>query len=472
MLPIFSCMLLSCTEAEDNIEGNRETTVSIHITTNGITDLNATRVRGGEKAAAIENGEKGEFINTLCIFIVDAETGQIEMKISPDLTGTKAETGDLVDYTSGEMELRAGKKNVYAFANWDNTESAEWRAIINKETGDVITENDLSFSIDDPASKVDIAKGKYIPMSGKLEGIAIGDMNGKYFDNNLISVVLDRLVGKVMITVVGDGETDIDINRLLFLGTADNVTLFPKAVGDSWGEITFEKEKGIDSGSGVELSANRIASNSAGEEIATFYINESYRTKSSDNEISEKGYTLMLEMERNDNYDKYDGSRYVAMTMTQDVPRNYIFPIKLKLDSYDIELEIEAKTAPIDFTEEVNYYTDAEWHEDGDGYYMITLRDITSSFTITPKLIKNTNDVSEEVRDGVTWEWTCMDKELQCTPQEDGTLNVTGLTATPNYAYNFIVEVSWEMPMNELTVRHSRRYNVRVVLKEGNIQLR
>ncbi|MCD8292117.1 MAG: hypothetical protein LUC91_11550, partial [Prevotella sp.] len=183
------------------------------------------------------------------------------------------------------------------------------------------------------------------------------------------------------------------------------------------------------------------------------------------------------DMETTNNYDKFDGSEYKAMTTTQDVQRNYIYPIKLQFDTYNVEFEIQAWTAPIDLKAETEYTTSAEWHEDGDGYYQITLRDITSSFTITPKLYQISEDVSGDrlktEQSGITWEWIQGDDDeyILSQSESDGTLTVTQLTAMADYYYSFKLNAKWSTTTNGITIEHERTYNVKVMLNEGGFSL-
>ncbi len=487
VLPLSCCLLVSCFnddyDAESSV-GSEQTTMRIHIKTNGISDLNATRADDDETVET-KDGETGEFMNTLCIFVVDATTGEIEMKLQPDLSGTSAATGNLSDYTTEEFVLDAGTKNIYAFANWDKTESEDWENLIAKDVGDKINADTLSFTIDDPASKVNIAGGSYIPMSGKYEGVKIGDMNSNTANlntnaaGNLISVGLDRLVSKVRLKIVAD-TTDITVDKIYFEGTADNVSLFP--ISDEFkveqSDITFGTVEGktVESGIIPTVATVEAVTEAESVEIASFYINESERTKSDDEDISDSGYTLTLEMGNNSKYDMYDGSKYRATTVRKNVPRNNIYPIKLKFDTYDVKFEITAWTSWVDSEKQEEYTTDAKWHE-SEGYYEISLRDITSSFEITPKLYSigedsEGNKTETQITDDVTWNWSQDDGyENKQDTDENGTLTITQVTAKPGYSYEFNLTVQWTTTSSGATVEHERTYKVRVVLSEGDFTI-
>ncbi|MCD8301454.1 MAG: fimbrial protein, partial [Prevotellaceae bacterium] len=245
-LPLLaSSLLLSCKDGEEEIassNGDGEASVSVHISVGEIGDLNATRANTNVSSAP----EDGELINTLCVFIVDSNN-KIEMKIQPDLSGTEADGGNLEEYRSDIEILSAGTKTIYAFANWDNVGSENWDKLMAKEEGGNISNEDLQFLVDDPASKVDIANHKYIPMSGK----ATVTVTENYSYTQTISVKLTRLVGKVWAKVklyednYSSTTNEVTVTGFTFSGTADNVWLFDDITGK--GTITLDKEIKIES---------------------------------------------------------------------------------------------------------------------------------------------------------------------------------------------------------------------------------
>ncbi len=473
VLPLFCWLLLSCSDEEDVLSGSGEAFVRIHVTADGIGDLNATRASANDA-----NAEDGEFMNTLCVFVVDETTGIIEAKIEPDFNeDVFAQTGNLTDYTSDEIKLTLGKKTFYAFSNWNNMQSDEWDNIINKEVGDIINPEELDFAVYDPASKVDLANGKYIPMSGIEENVTIGDdLNS----TKLISIGLERLVAKVKINVVGDKDKDVTIDKLTFLGTVEEVSLFPIDIEKSSKKRGFTKYDDDDFGK-IELPGTVITAGNK-VELASFYVNESYRSILNVDD-AKKGFTIMLDMKDRDaadenKFDEYDGTKYIASTKRIDVPRNNIYLIELSLDKYNTTFTVEAKTAPIGF-EEVTYSTQAKWHEES-GFYLITLRDITSSFTIKPILEKievNNNETEKHLVSDVSWKLDDMDTDngnddLSWSWLEDQKLFAfTALTAMPGYYYNFTLTADWEDKSGDVTMHHGRTYKMEVVLKEGDFSI-
>ena len=189
MMCLMGLLLTGCSDAQDDIEqviGDEGCRVSIRV---GASDNVETKA--GDDPNALEH----EFINELCVFVVDGE--KIEQKFlasSTEANGTfsgKPSTGDAYEWRSDEFVLPAGKKTIYAFANWNTVNDVSWNAIIDKSVGDPLSDDDLKITIEDPAGKVDLANGKYIPMSVKQEVNVTVDQT--------IRVELVRLVGRVNI---------------------------------------------------------------------------------------------------------------------------------------------------------------------------------------------------------------------------------------------------------------------------------
>ncbi|MCD8290006.1 MAG: hypothetical protein LUC91_00710, partial [Prevotella sp.] len=125
-------------------------------------------------------------------------------------------------------------------------------------------------------------------------------------------------------------------------------------------------------------------------------------------------------------------------TLTK-LPRNNIFPLVISLDNYELELTVEAYTAGIGTSQTI--YTNDD--RDEDPYlYIINLREITSSFTITPNIYDVSSTEKKEV-DGITWDWTADNGSLSFD-KSDGILTVTELTATNGYEEEYTLSASWD----------------------------
>ncbi len=235
LLPL-ACSLsfVSCAEDyEEQVMSEDETVgMRLSVKANSMGGVSVTRAYNGD-----ENAEEGEFIHSLCVYVVEKEGGKIVKKYLTDdttnpLTFTEAdqmlaENGNLGEWTSDEyLKLETGKAYiVYAFANWETTwapyyNTTLWDAIpglsederkdlpwykliYEKSVGGYITEEDIDFSVDHPAEKIDIDNkfgggAQYIPMSGRLE-ITGG--------RTAVTVELVRLVAKVEMTMKIDIST-------------------------------------------------------------------------------------------------------------------------------------------------------------------------------------------------------------------------------------------------------------------------
>ncbi|MCD8310235.1 MAG: FimB/Mfa2 family fimbrial subunit [Prevotellaceae bacterium] len=386
------------------------------------------------------NAEEGEFMHTLCVFIVD-ETGKIEKKIQPDFTtgedySSDASNGNLTEYVKELDNLTAGTKTIYAFSNWDDMDCDKWTTLIAKNEGDEIIESDLAFAVGDPASKVDIASGRYIPMSGKNEATITA---GKAYT---VTCGLDRLVSKVQLSVQGDSDVDVPLDSFTFTGTADKVDLFSdSASGET---ISYNGEASFVGENGMTLYKGETTT-------LAFYVNESNR--------SNDGYTIEIVSTSTGKYDKYDGVTYSATTAREDIPRNNIYPISLTLDRYDFSVEVTTWMAATG-TPEMQYVNDDRY--DASYPYYIKICTITSSFTIEP-ILKDL-DTEETVTGDVSfnWEYTNTDNAQMSWNEDTKTLTVTTLTASSGYKYNFIVTAQWETTNESGTATHTRTYKLRI----------
>ncbi len=423
---IATFLISSCTSDDDlKEEGTYSDSKEVLVSLN----IYSTNDKGFQVSRADENsveGEEGEFISTLRVFIVDDE-GKIESKLMPDLSeDTEAKEGNLNSWSS-YTTLSQGKKTIYAFANWEtaDSEDGDWAKLIQKEEGEYITEDDLNFLIDNPAGKIDIENGKFIPMSAKK----VVEVTDSYED---ISVGLDRLVGKVYIDINSTQEEDL-IATLIFSGLADKVSLLSDET-TTYNDITFEDT--------VEVNFETTLTGDEDIRIASFYVNETSR--------ADDGFTIYL------NTNRYGGLDYTATTVTKEILRNHIYPLTLNLDGYSLELTPRAWTSVLGYVGELEY-TEPIYFTNNT--YYITMLDVTSSFEITPSLVKSDDETQE-----ASWNWTPQNTDDAVYTTEDGVLTATSLTATIGYEYSFKLDASWNP--NESTT-NTRSYSIKVVFTEG-----
>lgn len=294
--------------------------VKVNVSAGEIGDLNASRA-GGDA-----NADEGEFINTLYVYIVNNESGTLRVyrDLSPNLTGDPlAQGGNLVDWTSETFTLEPGEYTFYAFANIDNyvgeygsagsTTQKTGKELLDACFGATSSQEhpqfrngDLAdFRLYDPASKVNIEAGKYIPMSAVASITVSGDLNAS--GGIIVDLPLERLVSKVRMTV-GDGATLSSNASVTFSGCSQNVPLMAASTDISRGNRDASATKDFENGS----------------RQIEFYVNE---TPQGD------PFTVTL------NTGNTTGvSTYQATTELDNIPRNSIYPITLTFDGEGIQL--------------------------------------------------------------------------------------------------------------------------------------
>ena len=355
MMCLMGLLLTGCSDAQDDIEqviGDEGCRVSIRV---GASDNVET------KAGDDPNALAGEFINELCVFVVDDE-GTIEQKFQASSTAPNGNftgepsTGDAYEWQSNEFVLPAGKKTIYAFANWSTASDASWNAIINdKSVGGTLNDNDLAITINNPAGKVDLANGKYIPMSVKQEVNVTVDQT--------IRVELVRLVGRVNIQLKNAKASQVSVTSFTMGQFADKVALMPEGTA-----------AGVEFNQSYSTSFESLTIDGGQSETFQFYVNE---TKDNNNSFSIKLTA--------------DNKNYSAMTTTTDIPRNHILPLNLTISESDLNLVVMAYIAPIGGYP-VRVYTSNDLTQAAT--YSVTLPE-GCSFQVTGSLADGTNGTCE-----------------------------------------------------------------------------
>lgn len=304
--------LMSCSEdsdVPDNPQGGEMCSVSVQIGAAG-----ATETRAGDDTNALEH----EFIHSLCVFVVDAANGTIEAKWDiEDATSTtgNASTGDLTEWRSNEVDIPAGDKIIYAFANWETVNDTDWNNLIDKDEETTITENDLNaIVIEDPASKVDLASTnnkKYIPMSVK-HPFTLSSASQS------VRVELVRLVARVKAMLTNSRNDAITLSKFTMKTFADQVTLF----GDATTNYTYTTSREITLSNTIEAGGNTEFQ---------FYVNE---TKGENN----APFSVTLKAG-----ETYNGT----LASRSTINRNEILPLALTVGDNTISLQVIAYVAPI-----------------------------------------------------------------------------------------------------------------------------
>lgn len=365
MMCLMGLLLTGCSDAQDDIEqviGDEGCRVSIRV---GASDNVET------KAGNDDNALDHEFINELCVFVVDGE-GKIEQKlVTTDGSATPSDealkTGDAYEWRSDEFVLPAGKKTIYAFANWSTVNDASWNAIINKSVGETLSDADLAITIDNPARSVDLTSEtnkKFIPMSVKQEVNVTVDQT--------IRVELVRLVGRVNIQLKNAKASPVSVTSFTMSNFANKVALMPEgtATGVAYDQTysTFSTE------------TPQVITGNNGVHTFSFYVNE-----------TENNTPFSIKLTA-------DNKNYSATTTTTAIPRNNILPLNLTISESDLNLKVTAYIAPIGGYP-VQVYTSSGLT--GKAEYNVTLPE-GCSFQVTGKLADGTEGTCVLSYDGTT----------------------------------------------------------------------
>lgn len=371
MMCLMGLFLTGCSDAQDDIEqviGDEGCRVSIRV---GASDNVETKA--GDDPNALDH----EFINELCVFVVDGE-GTIEQKFQASPTAPNGKftgdpsTGDAYEWRSDKFVLPAGKKTIYAFANWstvtEEQDNGKWKAIINKSVGETLSDDDLKITIEDPAGKVDLTSKtdkKFIPMSVKQEVNVTVDQT--------IRVELVRLVGRVNIQLKNAKASPVSVTSFTMGQFANKVALMPEGTA---AEVEFNQS--------YSTSFESLTIGGGQSETFQFYVNETKNVNPT------TGFSIGLETD--------DRKRYSATTTTTAIPRNNILPLNLTISESDLNLVVMAYIAPIGGYP-VQVYTSSGLT--GKAEYNVTLPE-GCSFQVTGKLADGTEGTCVLSYDGTT----------------------------------------------------------------------
>ena len=308
--------LMACSSEEDPAgptteEGYR--TLSIEIGAEGSL---ATKAYADD-----ENAYEHEFMNELCVFVVDAD-GKIEKKFlysgtttNGTFTGNPA-GGNAYEWRSGDFELPTGTKTIYAFANWSKFNNSGWNGIINKTEGTDLKDEDLSdIAISDPAGTINLNNGIYIPMSVKY-----GPFDFQVSQTARVELI--RLVGRVDGTITNNRASDIMVKSVTMRPFATEVPLM-------FTEGTYKA--GVVDNDVIYSFAPSLKLASGVSETFRFYVNETTNEN-----------PFAVEVLLGD-----DKSMTGTLKNTKAIPRNNFLPLALNISDNDFDLYIMAYIAPI-----------------------------------------------------------------------------------------------------------------------------
>lgn len=410
--------LASCSFDDDIVESReRPATMQLSITAREEGDLNT-------RAGSVEIGQDHEYMhNLLVLFIQD---GKVVKKFLPDLRYNEAaQEGNLKEWVSGDFTLDPGTYTVYAFANIDTYYDGQWGSLTGLEENASIP-NDVNIDnivLDDPATKLNFAEGKFIPMSAK-EDVTVTS------DTRKVSIGLDRLVSKIRMSITGNADTKV--TALSFGGYADKIGLFSDTQVDG---INYDREYSVVGGEGSQVQLT----NDGTYQFADFYVNSS---------PANSGYKVTLDT------DEKNGTTYTATTTRKELPRNSIFPIVLNLTGYEVSLDLHCWVSPIG-----NVPVEVELSPDPD-YYTCTIPEgCQFEFTVGVTPASSGTPAVTDLKGA----WT-FDKEsvtgLAFDDYTEGETTVKGhVTASAGETFNLTFDVTWTPAGGNPT---TRRYNVEI----------
>lgn len=296
---LFGC-LVACSDSEEIppvIPEGELCELSIQIGASGTTET-----RYGDDL----NARKGEYINSLCVFVVN-DNDVIEAKWLPDLTEDEnAQEGNLQEWRSTVVEIPEGHKTIYAFANWDNAGSDAWKEIIDKDENGTLSASDLNITLNDPASKVDFSKKQFIPMSVKDEMDLTAASQSKRIE-------LVRLVARVDATVYNNTTGTVTLKEFTMKSFADKVALMPD-------------------GTAADVSNNKEVSYQFPDGNNTIATEDKYSFSIYVNETLDKSNAVFSVT-----LDSYSGT---MQHQTNTIERNYYLPLALNIGEDDLTLEV------------------------------------------------------------------------------------------------------------------------------------
>lgn len=394
-VPLACVALLPSCSLDDDYDGGAQggkgpVAVKLSVTAGEPGDLNGTRAAGD----LVEGGD-GEFMHTLRVYIVklDAEPVTTVLDLSDEIDADfaqnpLAESGNVKRWNFDDLSLAPGRYAVYAFANIEDysgvfdsptsngTQTATGEEMLENtftENNELRDDNLNSYRLTNPAGAIDLAKGKFIPMSARYEFTVSGDLNES--GETVFSIGLDRLVSKVQLQLGEEGQAQLPAAcSLIFSGYSQNVPLMARAANTSTVD-EFASYYGT-------RRATTTIDNVMGGQLVEFYVNETPRGNPFTVTLSTGNTTGGV-------------STYTATTERTELPRNSIYPLTLTFSDFGISITprawLKVTAVPYDV-----YYKPVE-----DGVYRVELA-TGSYFELTPEAIT----AGGAPISGVTWKWT------------------------------------------------------------------
>ena len=376
------------------------------------------------RAFTDQNATKGEFMNTLCVYMVNADNKIVKV-IKPNLTANvDARKGNLEEYISDEFEVPQGTYKLYAFANWGDTEMKDVVGMTEEST---FTIPDNAKVITNPASKINLTGNDkvFIPMSGDTTGVQITKFDLNH--TKQLEVGLDRLVSKVRFSIEGNKgiNPDFIITNIKISGWTKNVALMNGS--------TVTGENPVVTDDGFSYTSDGISSKDGMKDYLEFYVNET---------LAEHPLTVELSGTMSGL-----AATYTAKTDRNEIPRNHIFPITVVSGS-SFGLTVETQYAPIGVV--MDWVT-----AQPDGSFDVTIPE-GALFKITPTLRA---DVESKKFTWAEIAGTHLDFSYKVT---DGVLEGY-FTAQPGKSQTFDLTALWRL--NGKSNDYSRTCQVKITTK-------
>ena len=416
--------LTGCSWEEDPATCLPETTsLQVTVSAQQEGDLNS---RADENQT--EGGKDGEFMHDLCVLFV--QNNVVKLKLQPDLSNTSASTGDLEEWTSEEQSLEAGTYTVYAFANVN-----PYYAYSNWNENTVLSKVPEEIVLNDPAGDLNSGTRKYIPMAAKEEVKITAATRS-------VSIGLDRLVAKVRMTVSTTSQDPVTVKNVTFSGYADKVSLIPGASISS----TLLRDKMYEYTEEFQVSASQDM------DIPDFYVNE-----------TQEGDPFTISVTTDEN----QGVTYLATTKLDNLPRNSIYPLTLKLNDSELSITAEVYLLAIGASVED---CEVEPVEGTQGTYRLRIP-YGGLFHLQ---LNNTTDITYDAT-GCSWQndpantLVALKQEYEGEqpgelPEDQGTV-----TGTSVWGYNSAAEIAGEYPIyltakwTDDTNNFTRKYTILIV---------
>ncbi len=353
----FIFVTLSCTEEDERNTDKSEKmtyTITYHISTRSSSDINAS---------------DDEMMKTILLFIVDADN-KIEKKVTETLPSTEQQH-------EVEVQLTAGKKNVYGFSNL--TAEMITATGLNVEEGEMMPSLVNATCAIANGYEIDLSANKGLPMSNQTT-FSVMKTAGQTFGMELI-----RMVCKIKLNFKNEtGHTITLKNIILSPVTTSAIYLMPHLDGQMYPQLPGSTASGDYT---YAFNGSSTFADKGELKDYLFYINESQVS-------GDSWFKFTLNTQREGLVDEVR----MSLTNLSYLNRNDYLPLDIILTDYKLELEVKSYPP-------IGGYP-AAVEKEADGYHCIFPGG--GPFVIIPKLIKLSDGSSVSVADA-DWNFSYVD---------------------------------------------------------------